>query len=655
MIGPEGSRPLGRTQHDITQNDYAAPEVPSIIKDENGIEHPQGLVPRSAVDQDLELIVPPWDFSTDPILIDYIDIDIDIGWRPVGAPFVSVNRYAFQPPIDPGPKTCTVPVDKLLHGAYDLSYKRTVGGNDKESLKKQVTVDREAPNDNQEPAALIFPAELGGVITDDYLTQYGEVRAMVPRYTGPQAKDRAIYYWTDKNLPPDDEVEIREQEFSQDDIDNNRMAIVFYEADIRGNGQGIRYAYYRLRDLAGNRGPRSTLSSIRVDLTPAPENLKPPRIPLSGRGLIDREHAREGATNEGGVTVEIDQYDNPDSTQKILINWDGTQLNELDVDPALFPLRTFVPWPTLRAKGLGPLTVQVDYVVRRGSLLTPPSPQASAPVNLTIAGQDHANAPALLNTNLAKLEVRGKNSNIPNTLTVQDYGLDATATLTLFDNPQPLEVIDVFWGNISQPVANYIVKTGDVSGQPISLEIPWTAIELELNNRALPVYYTTSNGVNQQQARITDVDVSIVLIGGLPAPEFPHANLFGYLNCCAVPRLWEGVTVHIKGNAEFSGGDQIEMTWQGCNSLNGTNPIPGVTETFIKILSATDALNGFDIVVLPYDTLIEPMEDNGSATAQYELYKTSGGFGRSEMDFVKITRKMPSGESCSPSNDLCED
>ncbi|MDY7561186.1 hypothetical protein QN382_20560 [Pseudomonas sp. 10B1] len=652
MAGPVGSRPVGGTQRiDITQVDYLAPDVPSIIKDGNGDQHAQGLVPRSAVDQDLELIVPPWDFSMDPVLTDFIDI----GWRLAGAPFVSVKQYRFDPPIAPGPKTCTVPVDKLVHGVYDLSYTKTTGGNAKESLKITVTVDREAPNDNQDPFALIFPPELNGVITDDYLTQYGEVRAQVPRYTGPQAQDRAVYYWTDKNLPPDDEAAIREQEFSQEDIDNNQMAIVFYEADIRNAGQGRRYAYYRLRDLAGNRGPRSTLSSILVDLTPAPENLKPPRIPLSARGLIDREQAREGANNEGGVTVEIDQYDNADSTQKILINWDGTQLNELDVDPAAFPLRAYVPWPVLRAKGLGPLTAEVDYVVRRGTLETPSSPQATAPVNLTIAGQDHANAPALLNISLAKLDVRGKISDIPNTLTALDYGLDATATLALYDNPQPLEVIEVFWGSISQAAARYSVQSGDVGGQLISVEIPWAVIEPELNNRALPVYYTTSNGVNQQQARITEVDVSIVLIEGLPAPEFPHANLFGYLNCCAVPRLWEGVTVRVAGHAEFSANDRVELTWQGCNSLNGSNPIPGVIQTFIKTLSASEAADGFDIVVVPYDTLIEPMEDNGSATAQYALYKTSGGFGRSDMDFVKITRKMPSGESCSPTQDLCED
>lgn len=632
------------------QADLPAPEVPAIIKDEFGVEVPDGLIPRSAVDDDLAFIVAPWT-PADDISTNYVYV----GWRQEGSAFEKVNEYQFVPPIDDQPKVLHVPLERLEHGTYELSYKIMVMGNEVESLKKKVTVDRRAPDDGQAPAAPVFPTELAGVITDEYLIQYGQVEMTVPRYTDMRGKDTVFYYWTNKNPPPNNEIAVGKKEFTQDDIDNGDLTFVLPEDVIRSAGEGPRYTYYRLRDLAGNEGHLSTVSEIEVLLTPAPGNLRPPRIPLSARGLVDREHAREGAVDEGGVTVEIDQYDNPDSSQKVLINWDGTALAELDVNPAGFPLKAYVPWTTLVAKGLGPLDVQVDYQVRRGAYVTPPSQASTAPVNLTVAGQDHANAPALLNMTLAKLEVRGKNSDTPNKLTALDYGLDATATLTLFDNPQPLEKLEIFWGDIVQPVAEYEVKAGDTAGQPISVEIPWVAIELDLDNRTLPVYYTTSNGVNLQHARVTEVDVSIVLIEDLKAPTFPHATKFGYLNCCSVPRLWEGVTVHIEGSVHFAANDRIEMTWQGCDSLNGTNPIPGVTDTFTKTLNATEAANGFDIVVLPYESLIEPMIDNASATAQYELFKADGGYGRSEMDFVKIVRKLPSGQVCSPTNDLCDE
>lgn len=634
------------------QADLARPEVPAILEDEFGIENPDGLIPRSAVDAPLEFIVEAWT-PPDSDNINYVQV----GWRLEGRPFEAVNEYQYPQPIDTLPKVMHVPFTQLEHGIYELSYKVTVQGNSVESLRKKVTVDRRAPDDGQAPQALVFPPEvvLEGAITDDYLSQYREVTMTVPRYTDMRAKDTIIYFWTDKSPPPTDEVAVGDKVFSQDEIDAGTLIFSFPEAVIRAAGQGRRYAYYRLQDLAGNVSDMSIVAGIEVLLTPAPGNLRPPRIPLSARGLIDREHAREGATDEGGVTVEIDQYDNPDSSQKILINWDGTQLSELDVDPAAFPLRAYVPWPTLTAKGLGPSDVQVDYVVKRGSISTQPSRPSSAPINFTVAGQDHANAPARLNMTLNKLEIRGRNSDTPNKLTVLDHGLDAIATLTLYDDPQPLETLEIFWGDIDQPVARYEVATGDTSGKLISLDIPWDAIKLDLNNRELPVYYVTSNGVNEQDARVTEVDVSIVLIEGLKEPTFPNATLFGYLNCCAVPRLWEGVTVHIDGSVHFAANDRIVMTWQGCDSLNGTSPIPGVTDTFSKTLNAAEAANGFDIVVLPYETLIAPMIDNASGTAQYELFKTDGSYGRSALDFVKIVRRMPSGEICSPDNDVCDE
>ena len=95
------------------------------------------------------------------------------------------------------------------------------------------------------------------------------------------------------------------------------------------------------------------------------------------------------------------------------------------------------------------------------------------------------------------------------------------------------------------------------------------------------------------------------------------------------------------------------MTWQGCYNLNGTDPIPGVTDEFRKTLTADEAINGFDIVILPYDTLIAPMVNNNSGLAYYRLEKVNGGVGRSKSDFVKINRTRPSGAICSPENDLC--
>lgn len=648
MAGDDKEKKPDRAQ-DSSLVDPDAPFVPAILKEDDGTENVEGLIPRSALNEDLMLIVPPWAFSTAPDLQDAITV----GWRTSGTAFRPVSTYTYDPPIDPTPKFVFVPMAELEHGVYDLSYKLDVGGNEAESQKKRITIDRLPPNDNQEPNRLDMLGVVGD-ITDDYLTQHREVRFRVTPYVGLKAKDRAIYYWTDTNNPPSDEVEIREQQFSQQDIDTGQLIITVYEADIRSRGSGARWIYYRLRDWVGNLGARSALLPLYVDLSPGPGGLKPPRVPLSARGLIDRQHAREGAVNERGVTVEIDAYDNPDASHKVLISWNGVELDPVDVDPLSFPLKAYVPWHVL-IRFPGPQDVRVTYKVRRGGSETPPSAGAWVLVNLTIAGPDHANAPQLLNDNLFKVDVYSAVSNIKNTLLTEDFGQDALARLELYADPKPDELIEVYWGSVSTPVAHYKVKDGDVSGTIVPFTIPWSAIDTDKDNPALPVYYTTSNGINQQRAPHQDVVVSIIVIDDLKEPTFPHANRFGVLDCCAKPRLWEGVWVEVPGNVMFDDGDTVELVWQGCRNENGSSFIRGVRQTFSKVLSLQEARNGFQVHVDNYDMLIAPMVNNGSALVHYTLKKINGGVGVSKSDFVIINRTMPSGAICSPDHETCQE
>lgn len=486
------------------------PRVPIILKDENGNESPDGLLPRNALNDDVKVIVPNWKPAYFDAPIPYIII---ISWVFEGGPFTEVYRETFD---EPGEKVLKVPQDKLDPGTYDLSYELNYGGNKEYSFRKRVTVDRVPPNDNQQPTALIM-LNVPGDITDDYLIRFGEVRFQVPFYPDARARDRAIYFLTEKENPPDSEQEIREQAFSQQDIDQKQLIITIYEADIRAKGHGPRYFYYKLRDWAGNIGPRSTTLPVFVDLKPGPGKLNPPRVPLSARGLIDREHAREGASNQQAVTVEIDNYDNPDASDKLLIQWNGHDLAPLDVDPSKPVQIAAVPWSTLTADGLGPMDARIDYRVSRGGTPTPPSPETTVPFNFTVAGQDHPDAPALLNTRLAKVEIYGAVSKQLNKLLPDDYELNADGYLALHDNPLPGEKVFLFWGAISAPVAEYEVKPGDTAGKKIPFSIPWEFIDQDKENPALPVHYLTDNGVNQQLAPTTRVDVAIVIIRNMPS------------------------------------------------------------------------------------------------------------------------------------------
>ncbi|MBC3366233.1 hypothetical protein [Pseudomonas sp. SWRI154] len=619
------------------------PKVPAVLDPDD----PDGLLPSRVLGQDLEVQFMEWDFGA-PGRTDRVEL----GFRLSGLDFVKVDEkeYLITDPINISfPQSLYVPVEKLTpDGPYDVSIMVYRGGiNPVESPKKRITIDRMPPDFGRQPAPIIFPPDANGLITEEYLNEHDqEMIVEVPFYTDAKGKDRAIYYWTDTSSPSDLEVEIGEQEFSELDVSNKLLRVTYRGPDIRPWGSGVRYAYYRLRDRAGNTGPRSIVSPIEVDLTPIPGTLPPPRVELT-HGLLDRRQARDS------VWVEIDHYTDADNAHWIAVSWDGTPLPEFQVDTAKFPLKTPIEWSVLKAQGLGPLRAKVDYRVRTTpGQYTPPSPDISVPVNLTIAGQDHAAAPGLINADLERLEVWGQ-SPIPNILTGLDEGLDATVKIKLFDDPNPGEKIWLYWGQISQPVGIYIVQSDDVAGRVISIPVPWSAIAQDKNNPALPVYYITTNGVNEQQSLITEVNVMVETIQGLPAPTFPSATDQGYLNCCSQPRLWQGVRVAIEGNAHFSAGDTVLVTWQGSEGLNGTSPIRGVRGSFSKVLSLSDATNGFEVLVEPYESLIAPMVKEGSAKAFYRLIKADGKIGVSRDDFVKINRTMGSGNICGPLNDIC--
>ncbi|MFJ2528719.1 hypothetical protein [Pseudomonas helmanticensis] len=608
---------------------------------------PKGLLPLTALGDDL--IVTFMDFEQGPAPNES-DL-VELGFMSKNGEFRRVDDrwYSTNDPIA-FPQTLKVPSELLSEGVYEVAIQISIyGSNPNEGPRKTLTIDTTKPNFGNKPAAAEFPPELNGTITETFLTQEGEVSVLVPWYTDVEALDRAPYYWTSEAIPPDSEKPIREQEFSAEDVANRRLRITVYADEIRYWGSGTRYFYYHLRDRAGNEGPNSYLSSIEVDLSPAPGALLPPRVPLSPRGLVDRQQARDG------VVVQVDEYDFADPGHWLAVFWDDTPLTEVPVDPSAFPMSVPVPWPILQAKGDGPLRAKIYYKIRQGTAYGPPSPDISVAVNLTLAGQDHAKAPALINEDLALVEVFGENSQTLNTLLTDDFGLPARVLLSLYDAPEQGQLLELYWGSYPGAVAFYEVKSGDVAGQPIKFSVPWHVIDTDKENPALPVWYTTGNGVNQQQSLPTRVAVSIVVIGGLKEPVFPHANKNGVLDCCARPRLWEGVTVRIKADPQIEEGDTLTLVWQGSTGLNGSDPIEGTYAEIEKELTTLRPGEDIDIVVEDYDGLIAPMVDDGSALVFYRLKKSKGGRGISEREIVIINRTLPSGAVCSPTNDLCEE
>ena len=624
---------------------FAPPRVPAIMDPGD----PTGLIHRNSTLVPLEVEFDSWERSTGPNRTDWVVL----GFTHQGGAFREVARRSYPSITEVVfPQRMHVPVEFLsTEGAYSASITVRLGSWEaapKESLRTRVSIDLKSPNFGEKPLAPVFPDELGGIVTEQYLVDHGGVWLKIPWHADAQVGDVVIFYFTDDPNNPATPVPVGTYTLNQGDVNNKQLSFFLDAAVIRSQGQGLHFAQYRLRDRAGNTNTEtSDAASIQVNLTPLPGSLPPPWVPLSTRGLIDRQHARDL------VFVVIDPYLPAEPEDWIAVSWDGSPLHEVHVETGGgLPLEIPVPWLALSAQGLGPANAMVNYRVRRNGVYTPPSPTIAVPYDFTIAGQDHVDAPALLNKKLALIEVRGLASNIPNMLTGADFGLPAKATLRLYDNPIPGETIELYWGAIPTPVYTYTVKFGDGGGDIIEeFVIAWEFIELDKNNAHLPVRYLTNNGVNQQLSLTTPVNVSIIVIENLKEPVFRDKSFFHKIECDTVPRPWQGIRVQIKPDIRFAENDLITLVWQGCRNSNGSDPIDGTDAEIPHKLSAHEAQYGFDFIVSDWEKLIKPMQDNGSAVIYYRLLKTTGAVGSSTYVHVIINHTWPSGCVCSPTNE----
>ncbi|WP_122663889.1 hypothetical protein [Pseudomonas viridiflava] len=626
-----------------TQDILPLPLVPAVID----INDPEGLLPTGTQNEDLEAFVEErWKvYAPDPSISDRLEWF----WA------LSINRQnptlvgsvELIGPVEDSIFPYPIPVPKNLlqsDGKHELWYVVTSSliSFPTPSNHKFVTIDTTAPSYDKQLESLLYPADLTGtVITADYLATHSdtvELSLPLPLYTGVSEGDSIFLYWSDVNPPlglPVSTKTVLGPEIIAQDI----------RLDLKGdiirsfNKNGIFHAFYKVRDRAGNETLTFSLpATATVSLDPLPVVLPAPTIPLHDNdGLLHRADARSA------IKIEITYFDNALPTDEVVFNWDGITLTPRF---AVFPVSVDVPWAVLTANGMGPRSFTVNYEVFRGGWSLP-SNQKTINVDFSIAGQDHPAAPALLNTLLSLCEIRGQ-SNLPNELIPTDRNAPVIPSVELFQNPVAGQRLELYWGAWPTAAAFYTVQPGDVAGQPIQFsEVPWNIIDSEPNNAALPVYYTTSNAVNLQQSSTTYVKVRVVTIDDLLEPDFPDADLWGYINCGGAP--WDGIKHKITFiNNRFEARDVITLFWEGYRNFNATDPISGTYGEFEYELNTTDITNGFTLItVLPYSPYIEPITE-GSGGAFYTLAKRDGQFGTSPLGIVKITRLLPDGTLCEP-------
>lgn len=518
-------------------------------------------------------------------------------------------------------------------GPHRVSY-RVNSGNPAFSPEVLLNIDQTAPNSGESGARPEPIPPIGlEVLTEDYLAVHQGVNIRLEPWGDLRLGDSVRLYWRSFSRQAD-LLEVVD-EFVVEDLGAPVELRVSAE-HIRGSGDGLRYLCYDWEDRSANRGPISRVKEIRVDLGSVPIPLPLPVVEPAG--LIDLDRARTG------VSLLINEIEDARPGDRIIGYWRGLPVGSMDlVAPLQWPVVFPVRWEVLTAAGFVERSDQVHYTWRAR-----PSREVSVRLNLRVAGPD-PQGPELVNPGLAAVVVKGRSGD--DQLGAEDVGEDARVELQLYPNPQPGHVLQLFWGGGAEPAATYEIGPGDSGGSTITFIVPWAVVEAVGSNPALPVYYSTFNGINTQHSPTTRVDVQIRIIEGLAQATFPGTAVGNWVNCAYQPWV-NGVKVRIPGDVQrFAAGDQVTLFWIAHRGQVGGDPIEGTEASFVHPLGAEDARDGFEITILPYESLIKAAARlRGTGVVSYRLVKAvanGGGVGNSPLSLVRLSVIEPgSGFYC---------
>ena len=612
------------------------------------VADPEGLIVIPYRDMPLECRVNKWV----PGPLDDITNTLQLIWRVGGIDVVAASREFTEDEYaaEPDPISLSVPAHFMLdfEALIELRYRVKQEGNpDVDSPHRNLRLDRNPPAFLLPSATPSFvdPNITASGITEAVLLANEFIEIRIPDFSTRAARDQISVYLSDETPPfPLIHTVIRTVDFIDEEL-----IIRVHRDFFRALPNGTNYMTGRAYDRSGNFSPLSASASFTVNLIAMPSDLQPPEIrpPAYIDNLLKRDDARAGIT-----VLILGPYTGFLAGDEVEVIWAGRPV----LPPVVithFPFPVLIPWTILRIPG--PLIreqVPVRYRIHRVGHTPFPSLSNLFWVDFTIAGQDHAAAPALRNATLERVQVVGLGSGLTNELDLRDRVVGARVWVRLYLNPQPGEVLALYWGSRG-PVAYYTVQTGDVANQLVQFvpDVSGADIVGEGNNPALPVWYSTSNGVNEQHSPETSVNVHVDPLFQLAAPLISH-TLHGdanYLTCESRPAICHGVRWQVPADTRMRRDDELRFYWQGFLANNWGDPIED-TDFEVRIPITDEHLSsGVPIVVLPWDSKIEPMRNKASATAKYYLYREGSVIGESVTGRVRINRVSPaSGLICQP-------
>lgn len=245
-----------------------APWVDAALPDLDG--GAPNLLPLTALLDNLRVEVPMWPES---LPLPGLPETLSLYWDGV-----RVDSRSWESSVPADELFAHVPREMLTEGRHTLHYHvRIFNGEESDSLPIAVTIDRTRPYLGANEGKLVFPAEVVAEgVTARYLELNGDVlKATVPSYVVPAVGDRIVWYWD--QVPFSDDV-VAERSLALSDI-GQPLLLEFAGEVLRARGDGVRYAYYRVFDRAGNVSDRARPELIDTQATPIPRVLPWPNVP----------------------------------------------------------------------------------------------------------------------------------------------------------------------------------------------------------------------------------------------------------------------------------------------------------------------------------------------------------------------------------------
>ncbi|TDF84350.1 hypothetical protein [Pseudomonas sp. H9] len=449
---------------------------------------------------------------------------------------------------DPSQFPLTIDVNQLdlnSGGIHELFYTVQTGAGASRSQSTWLDLDNIKPNLGTRPTMLEFPAEVvAGGVTRQYLREHlGKVTATVTKWSDIQLEDELWYY-----LQPSVSAAqgIQRQEAGRKIIakaDLQQPAIeVSFDGDVfEVLGNVHCYAYYFLKDRAGNEGPNSFDSPIfTIDLDPSLPLLAP-KVPLfEQHGLINEALARTPVQVLIPAMVGIAKND------EVVAHWGGQDLLGIPIDdPNRDPLLLIdVPYPAVQAAGNGSL--QVSYDLWRNGESLGRAPDTPVIVDITLPGGPDPDPETPVHGNL-KLPVALGASGVPNVISAADQELPALVTIEWFgvDGEEVFQFKDRITANWATVTLTHEVSDTDVTAkQPLRLQITSEQIKQAGQGQVRLRYSVTRDLVGHPgHANTAWSDSQAVLVlddselpgGGdpLPSGDFTEKNDRNAINAAA--------------------------------------------------------------------------------------------------------------------------